>query len=115
MPDKPFVVDGHKLAELIGDTETAKVKYIRLFSASDSPRTLDTMVELMAEVSDWTERELGELTMAELMELFNNVRLEVEAEAVDPTPSAPLSSGPSEETIASQDGAKPSKPRKSGA
>ena len=115
MPDKPFVVDGSKLQALIGDAETAQVKYIRLFSAPDNPRTIDTLVEFMARVSDWTEYELGELTVKELMDLFGSVREAVESEAVDPTPSAPSSSTPSEETIPSPDGAKSSRRRKSGA
>lgn len=109
--DKPeegraFVVNGPRLRALIGDAETAKVKYVRLLSVPDNPRTIDTMVEFMAAISDWSERELGELTIPELVELFKGVRMEAEAEAVDPTPSSSSNAGDSEPTTESPDSAK---------
>ena len=105
MADKPFVVDGPRLNELVGNAETAKVKYIRLFSAPDNPRTIDTLVEFMAQVSDWSEYELGELTVKELMELFGGVRQEVEDLAVPPTPDDSSNSTPSKQKTKSQDSA----------
>ena len=103
---KAFVVNGPRLNALVGNAETAKVKYVRLLSVPDNPRVVDTMVEFMAAVSNWSERELGELTVPGLVELFKGVRVEAEAEAVDPTPAANLSSGDSEPTTESPDSVK---------
>ena len=101
---KDFVLSGSKLNELVGGKD-AKVKYIRLFSAPDNPRWVDTMVELMALVSDWSEYELGELNLTELMDLWKDVRTEVEQIAVDPTPEKPSETGDSKPKTKSPDGA----------
>jgi len=103
MPDT-FVVIGAKLRQYI-EGENAKVKYLRLFSVPDNPRAIDTMVEFMALVSDWTEYQLGELTLRELMELWKDMRLEVEQIAVDPTPDESSETGDSEPKTKSPDGA----------
>lgn len=103
---KPFVVNGPRLRELIGNAETARVKYVRLLSVPDNPRSIDTLVEFMGAVSDWSERDLGELTVPELVDLFKSVRLEAESEAVDPTPDGSSNSGDSELKTPSPDSAK---------
>ena len=103
MPDT-FVIDGAKLREYV-EGERAKVKYVRLFSVPDNPRGIDTMVEFMALVSDWTEYQLGELTLGELMEMWRDMRVEVEKAAVDPTPEENSETGDSKPKTKSQDGA----------
>ena len=103
MPDT-FVIDGAKLREYV-EGDAAKVKYLRLFSVPDNPRTLDTMVEFMALVSDWSEYQLGELTMKELMAMWRDTRVEVENVAVDPTLDENSETGGSEPKTKSQDSA----------
>ena len=99
-----FVVIGAKLRQYI-EGEQAKVKFVRLFSVPDNPRAVDTMVEFMALVSDWTEYQLGELTIGELMEIWKDMRLEVEQIAVDPTPEESSEIGDSKPKTKSPDGA----------
>ena len=103
MPDT-FTINGSKLRELLEGGD-AKVKFLRLFSVPDNPRALDTMVEFMALVSEWTEYQLGELTLKELMELWSDVRMGVEQVAVDPTPEENSETGDSKPKTKSQDGA----------
>jgi len=105
MPDT-FTISGAKLRQYV-EGEQAKVKFVRLFSVPDNPRAIDTMVEFMALVSDWSEYQLGELTIGELMELWKDMRLEVEQIAVDPTPDENSETGDSETSKSSQDGAQP--------
>ena len=99
-----FVVIGAKLRQYI-EGENAKVKFVRLFSVPDNPRAIDTMVEFMALVSDWSEYQLGELTIGELMEIWKDMRLEVEQVAVDPTPENNSETGDSEPKTNTPDGA----------
>ena len=103
MPDT-FTIDGAKLREYV-EGEGAKVKYIRLFSVPDNPRAIDTMVEFMVLVSDWSEYQLGELTVKELMEMWKDMRLEVEETAVDPTQEESSETGDTEPSKKSPDGA----------
>ena len=103
MPDT-FTINGAKLRQYV-EGEGAKVKYIRLFSVPDNPRAVDTMVEFMALVSDWSEYQLGELTIKELMELWKDMRLEVEEIAVNPTPEENSETGDSKPKTKSPDGA----------
>ena len=103
MPDT-FVVIGAKLRQYI-EGENAKVKFVRLFSVPDNPRAIDTMVEFMALVSDWTEYQLGELTVGALMEMWKDMRLEVEQVAVDPTPEPNSETGDSKPKTKSPAGA----------
>ena len=99
-----FTINGPKLRKFL-EGDSAKVKYLRLFSVPDNPRALDTMVEFMALVSDWTEYQLGELTLGELMDMWKHMRLEVEKIAVDPTPDENSETGDSKPKTKSQDGA----------
>ena len=101
MPDT-FTINGSKLRELLEGGD-AKVKFLRLFSVPDNPRALDTMVEFMALVSEWTEYQLGELTLTELMELWSDVRMGVEQVAVDPTTEKASETGDSKPKTKSQD------------
>ena len=101
---KPFIVDGDRVAALIGNPETAKVKYVRLFMGDDSERSYVTMIELMAEISNWTERALGELTVAEVSALWDRVQSAIEDDAVDPTPNDTSSPGATGEGTSSPDG-----------
>jgi len=104
---RQFVVDRGRVAATLGDD--TKIKYVRLFSGDDSPRNIGTMIELMAEISDWTERELGELTMPQVTALWDRVQMAIEDDAVDPTeaPNAvtPSLPGATDEGTDSPDGA----------
>ena len=104
MPDS-FTVNGSKLRGLL-EGDGAKVKYLRLFSVPDNPRAIDTLVEFMAVVSDWTEYQLGELGLGELMAMFKDMKMEVEQIAVDPTPEPNSETGDSKPKTKSQDGGK---------
>ncbi len=106
---RKFIVDREKVAAVLGDD--VKIKYIRFFSGDDSSRNVTTMIELMADISDWTERQLGELTSSEVTALWDRVQTAIEADAVDPTEdpktSTPSSPGPIAEDTSSPDGATP--------
>ena len=103
MPDT-FVVNGVKLRQYL-EGDNAKVKFVRLFSVPDNPRAVDTLVEFMALVSDWSEWELGELKIGDLMEMFKDMKLEVEQIAVDPTPEKNSETGDSKPKTKSPAGA----------
>lgn len=90
---RQFIVDRGKIASELAPGKT-KIKYVRLFSGDDSLRGVGTMIEFMAAISDWTERELGELTMDEITALWDRVHMAIEDDAVDPT-EAPSASSPS--------------------
>ncbi len=105
---RKFIVDRGKVAAVLGDD--VKTKYIRFFSGDDSKRNVTTMIELMADISNWTERELGELTMEAVSALWDRVETAIDDDVVDPTEapkeSTPSSPGATGEGTSSPDGAK---------
>jgi len=102
---RKFIVDRGKVAAIL-DPDTVKIKYIRLFGGDDSPRNVGTMIEFMAAVSNWTERELGELTTKEVEALWDRVQVAIEDDAVDPT-EAPSANTPSSPTATEKDTSSP--------
>lgn len=97
--NEPLVIEGTKIAELVGNPRTAKGKYIRLFVTPDSPRNGATVQDFIAEVSNLSVHQVGELTAEQINELFTQIAEAINADAVDPTTEAPSGSdNPTDDT-----------------
>jgi len=81
-------VDGGKLTELLTDPKTAKGKYIRLFTTPEAPRNAATIQDFIAECSNLTEYQIGELTISQIQELFQQIVDAINEQAVNPTTAA---------------------------
>lgn len=100
---KALVIDGEKLVALL---DTKKVKYIRLFLGTSSAANFETMIEVIRDTSNYTEQEIGELTVDEMVELLNEIRAKAVEDAVDPPKAADSSPGETSEATTPQDGVK---------
>jgi len=96
--NQPLIVDGSKLGELLTDPKTAKGKYIRLFSTPDSPRNGATVQDFIAEVTNLSVYQVGELTMSQIGELFQQIVDAINDDAVNPTTAASGTAAPTKAT-----------------
>ena len=84
IPNKVIEVDGARLKALVGEPETAEVRYVRAFARPDRPRSFDALCELISEATNLTDEDVDSMTMAEVQTVFGQVVEAINKQAVNP-------------------------------